>query len=249
MHGLDQNYSEIVEKLGRVTGHFANTLDVVFPDELKRRRELLQDTLKRTVVKNAPASDPGFALSDLDVTDLLDWAERARFLKLHVSVNAILGSQFKGTALDHTTLAKEVESLSATFEHMTNLLLAEANKTPNGSTLKPKLTKYWDNDPVVQGILESDWNFTRTNPPATLAGQLAALANFNAGPRGEIAKTMLTAVLYRNAGLHSGMDMLEEADLHGATRIFLLAMMYLRKNLLHQGNNAAGRQRNGVDRR
>ena len=67
---------------------------------------------------------------------------------------------------------------------------------------------------------------------ATRANRLATIAALTPnGPNIDVARTILSAVLYRNDGLHNGMASWAEAELHEAARVFLTAMMFCRKNL------------------
>src|SRR5260370_42598195 len=96
-HVEDRNSCSVAEDVGRVTGHFANTLDVIFPDWTKQAREQADLSLKRRVVKEAPRADTALTLTDADVTDVLDWLERRGFWKVHLSIEAILARQFSGS--------------------------------------------------------------------------------------------------------------------------------------------------------
>lgn len=232
MHAFDTDFESLAVEVGRATGHFANTLDVIFPDWKQDARDKAELSLKHSVVAKAPAPDAALALAldDAAITDLLDWLERNDQWKVHLSIEAILKHQFSASPIDHSALAKEVESLSATFEHLANALLDEAGVSSSGTLMK-KVQAFWNTSTEVHGILATQFALvgTRTEPRAN---RLAAIAGLTpTGPNIGIARTILAAVLYRNDGLHNGMASWAEAELHEAARVFLTAMMFCRKNL------------------
>ena len=230
MHAFDTNFEALAVQVGRPTGHFANTLDAVFPNWKQEARDKAELSLKHSVVARAPTADAALTLDDLATSDLLDWLERNEQWKVHLSIEAILKHQNSGTFVDHSALAKEVESLSATFEHLVNRLLQEAGVSPSGTLMK-KVQAFWNSSTEVCGVLSTQFALVGTNT-ASRANQLAAIAALTpTGPNVDVARTILAAVLYRNDGLHNGMASWADAELHEAVRVFLTAMMFCRKNL------------------
>ncbi len=231
MHAFDIDFEALAVEVGRATGHFANTLDVIFPDWKQDARDKAELSLKHSVVTKAPTADAALALDDAAITDLLDWLERNDQWKVHLSIEAILKHQFGASPVDHSALAKEVESLSATFEHLTNALLDEAGVNPSGTLMK-KVQAFWNTSTEIHEILMTQFALvsTKTAPRANRLAAITALTP--TGPNIDVARTILAAVLYRNDGLHNGMASWAEAELHEAARIFLTAMMFCRKNLL-----------------
>jgi hypothetical protein len=230
MHAFDTDFEAFAAEVGRATGHFANTLDVIFPDWKQDARDKAELSLKHSVVAKAPTANAVLTLDDAAITDLLDWLERNDQWKVHLSIEAILKHQFSASSVDHSALAKEVESLSATFEHLTNALLDEAGVSSSGTLMK-KVQAFWNTSIEVHGILTTQFALVGTKT-ALRANRLAAIAALMPnGPNIDVARTILAAVLYRNDGLHNGMASWAEAELHEAARVFLTAMMFCRKNL------------------
>jgi hypothetical protein len=230
MHAFATDFEALAVEVGRATGHFANTLDVIFPDWKQDARDKAELSLKHSVVAKAPAVNTALTLDDAAITDLLDWLERNDQWKVHLSIEAILKHQFSASPIDHSGLAKEVESLSATFEHLTNALLDEAGVSSSGTLMK-KVQAFWNTSTEVHGILTTQFALVSTKL-ASRAKRLAAIAALTpTGPNIDVARTILAAVLYRNDGLHNSMASWAEAELHEAARVFLTAMMFCRKNL------------------
>jgi hypothetical protein len=230
MHAYDQNFPGLAQEVGHPTGHFENTLDVVFPDWTKQAREQAELSLKHSIVARAPKANSALSLMETDVIDLLDWLDRHDLWKVHLSIEAILARQFTGSLVDQVAVAKEVESISATFEHLINVLLDEAG-VPSERTLMKKVRRFWNAVSDVHSILSTHHGLVSTTSTSR-AAQLANIAALTStGPNIEIARTLLAAVLYRNDGQHNGMASWSETELHEATRIFLTALMFSRKNL------------------
>jgi hypothetical protein len=230
MHAHDQNFSGLAQEVGQPTGHFENTLDVVFPDWTKQAREQAELSLKHSVVARAPSADSALSLTETDVIDLLDWLDRRDLWKVHLSIEAILARQFTGSLVDQVALAKEVESISTTFEHLINVLLDEAGVSSEGTLMK-RVRRFWNAVSDVHSILGTHHGLVST-ASTSRAAQLAKIAAVTStGPNIEIARILLAAVLYRNDGQHNGMASWSESELHEATRIFLTALMFSRKNL------------------
>ncbi len=230
MHAHDQDFPGLAQEVGQPTGHLENTLDVVFPDWTKQAREQAELSLKHSVVARARSVNSALSLTETDVIDLLDWLERRDLWKMHLSIEAILARQFIGSLVDQVALAKEVESISTTFEHLINVLLDEAGVSSEGALMK-KVRRFWNAVSDVHAILSTHHGLVSTKSTSR-AAQLANIAALTStGPNIEIARTLLAAVVYRNDGQHNGMASWSEAELHEATRIFLTALMFSRKNL------------------
>jgi hypothetical protein len=230
-YAFNLSFETLASDVGQVTGHDANTLDAIFPDWTHDAREKLAHSLKHRIVAHAPRADANLTLDDADVTDFLDWLERRGQWKIHLTIEVILERQFSGSAVDHSALAKEVEALSATFEHLVNDLLVEAGVNSPEALMK-KMQRFWSALPEVHTILKTHYNLTGTKA-FSRATQLAGIASLPAtGANMDVARVLLVSVLYRNDGLHNSMVSWSEAELHEATRIFLTAAMFCRKNLL-----------------
>lgn len=232
MHGFDTDFEAMSRDLGRVAGHFGNTLDVIFPDWRREARETAERSLKAVIVKRAPTVSSHLSLEDDDAADLLDWLERRDQWKIHLSMEAMLARQFTGVATDRLALAKEVESLSTTFEHLVSAMSAEAG-LPTDGTLMPKVIAFWAGVSDVHTVTKANTGLvnTKNGSRAELLAQIAAIPD--SGPNTAIARTLLTAVLNRNAAQHKdGLSALDEADLHATARGFFTAMMFCRKHLL-----------------
>lgn len=223
----------IIDDVGRVTGHFENTLSVVFPDWQEKARETLLRSLEYSVVALAPAASPDFKLHQAGSIDFVDWLERRDQWKVHVAVERIIEHQFQGGAIDHSALAKEVESLGTTFEHLVDDLLDEAGIHLN-KTLTYKVPKLWSGVPSIGDVVDANHalvSLTKFNRAEQL-NKIDALPL--TGPDAEVIRTLLKAMLYRNAGVHEagGMSAWQEDELHVASRLFLMAMLLCRQVLL-----------------
>lgn len=231
IYAFDTNFEALSADVGIVTSHFENILDVIFPNWNVQARDNAELSLRHSVVAKAPTADSDLILDDGTITDFLDWVECNNHWKLYLGIESILEHQFKASIVNHNALAKEVESLSATFEHIVNDLQKEAGINPS-DTLMRKMQKLWSVFPEIHGILRSQTALvsTRSVPRSTRLAEIAALAptEKNIG----VTRTLLEAVLYRNDGLHNGMVKWSETELHEATRIFLTAMMFCWKSLL-----------------
>jgi hypothetical protein len=231
MHAQNRDFPALAVDVGRVTGHFENTLDVIFPDWKKEAREKTELSLKHAVISKAPSADVNLTLTEGDVSNVLDWLERIDLWKIHLSIETILARQFSNSRVDHAALAKEVESMSTTFEHVVNALLGEAGVLPV-HTLMIKIQRFWNAVPEIHLILMNQRGLVSTGTK-TRAAQVASIGALPAaGPNTNVARTILKAVLYRNDGQHNAMTSWSEDELHEANRLFLTAIMFCRKNLL-----------------
>ncbi len=229
MSGFDLDFADAAEEVGRVTGHVAKTLDVIFPDWAAEARRNLEGSLKFAVV-NAQGVGQPLGLVEADIPEFVTWLESTDQWKGHHHVEAIIKHQFKGSPADHSGLAKEVEALGMTVEHVVGELLTAAGKTASG-TLMPKLKALWAGRPTVVALLAQHKGLTRTDtiPRAT---QLAAINALSGSPDVPVAQVLLRTALYRNDGTHNAMGGWPEAELHACTAEFLGALMLCRKVLL-----------------
>jgi hypothetical protein len=201
MHAQNRDFPALAKEVGRVTGHFANTLDVIFPDWKKEAREKSELSLKHAVISKAPSADVNLTLTEADVSNVLDWLERIDLWKIHLSIETILARQFGNSRVDRTALAKEVESMSTTFEHVVNALLSEAGVLPV-RTLMIKIQRLWSAVPEIHSILMNEHALVSTGTKTRTAQVASIEALPAAGPNINVARTILKAVLYRNEGQH-----------------------------------------------
>ena len=229
MSGFDIEFSKAADEVGRVTGHFAQTLDVIFPDWGTDARRKLEDAFKYAVVK-AQATNQPLGLVEADGPELIGWLESTEQWKGHHHVEAIIKHQFKGSVADHSGLAKEIEGLGLTVEHVVGNLLTATGK-PSSGTLMPKLKALWAGRPNVVALLNQHAGLTRTDTVAR-ASQLAAINALSASSEMPVVKVLLRTALYRNDGTHNAMGGWSEDELQACTADCLAAMMLCRKVLL-----------------
>lgn len=232
IHAFGISYSQLNDLVGHVGSGFKPTLEQIFPDWQKNAREQLELSLKHVVVTKAPKVSADYTLYDADIGDFLDWLERLDAWKIHLGVEEILKHQFSARAVDRAALAKEVEALSTTFEHMINKILEETGASPDGTLFK-KLLRAFSSQNDIAGDISRNSHLVSTKPGTLRGTQLACIAALpestaNTG----ISRTLLAAILYRNDGQHNGMMTWPEAELHEATRTFLTALMFCRKIML-----------------
>ncbi len=95
-----------------------------------------------------------------------------------------------------------------------------------------KVQRFWNALPDVHSVLTTEYSLVST-ATATRAVQVSKIAALTtSGSNINVARMMLTAVLFRNDGQHNAMATWSEDELHEATRVFLTAMMFCRKNFL-----------------
>jgi hypothetical protein len=225
-------FADLAAAVGRVTGHFTNTLDVIFPDWIVEARERTASSLKHSVLPALPKVEPALAPTLADIEDLLAWLDRHGERKLHLHIEAVLERQFSDDPVDRAALAKEAEGLASTFEHLVNILLTDGGLNPVGKTLIPKLLLLWVGVPDVQRIIQANTKLTKTKPPYTTAAQWDAIDGLaRLGPTGEIAKTLLKIVLLRNDGLHNSMASWDGERLLDTVILMLSGLLFCRKAL------------------
>lgn len=231
MDGFDIPLEALDAQVSEADGGGRTKLSTIFPDWSKNARDQLDRSLRRVVLPGAPFKDQDLALTDADITDLLDWMSNRRSWKIHLSVEEIIKRQFGSSPVSHEAHAAAVEALGVTFEQLVGELLDEANLHLKG-TLMRKLQRLWSSDPDVSRVLTTMHGLVSTGN-ATRAHQLAQIAGLPSnGARAEISQIMLRVVLYRNDGLHNSMSSWSEGELYDATVAFLTALLLCRKQTL-----------------
>ena len=229
MSGFNLRFSEAAKEVGRVTGHFAQTLDVIFPDWGADARRKLEDAFKYAVVQ-AQATKQPLGLVEADGPEFVAWLESTDQWKGHHHVDAIIKHQFKGSVADHSGLAKEIEGLGLTVEHVVGELLVAGGK-PSTDTLMPKLKALWAGRLGIVTLLNQHAGLTSTKKAAR-AVQETAINALSGSPEMPVVQVLLRTALYRNDGAHNAMGGWSEDELHACTADFLAAMMLCRKVLL-----------------
>lgn len=226
----DMGFEELAHSVGRVTGHHEKTLDIMFPDRTALARERTAISLAHSVIPRAPSAESALTVGSSDVNDFLVWLDKTADLKLHLHIEALLDRQFKLSAIDIAALAKEVEGIAGTFEHLLNVILRDAGEDPSGKMLKRKLLALWAGVGDVHAALKDNWGLTQTAPPSTVPAQLRSIASLNlTTPNADVARLLLRSVLHRNDGAHNGLGQMQHDELLTVALDYIACILVCRK--------------------
>lgn len=226
---MGEPFEVLAGAVGARTSHFANTLDVMFPNRVAEARERTGRSLKHVVLPALPKSIASLTVHETDIDSFLGWLDHNGQRKLHAHVGAVLDAQFSNHVLDHAALANAAEGLAGEWEHLVTIMLVDAGLKPKPPMLMGKLQALWACAPDVAQALDAHHELvsTKSKPFATQWAAIEALPL--KGLDAEAARLLLKAVLTRNFGTHTGLSGWSDDQLHDAVQMLLSALLLCRK--------------------
>jgi len=211
-----KQYEEVVANVGRVMGHFKPSLDVILPQWITEQKEAMQQVFKDWIWPTLESYKlAGLNLKDGDREAFVDWVvneEHFQFLWHIEQVNKCW--QFEDP-VSLTVLAKTVEGLSNSFEHILNGIVLQSK-----DTLFKKVKWLWSDDCVVLHLLGENSELSRSD--SNFDEQWRAIDSFpESNVRVEIVRDFLKAILIRNHGTHLGFKLFYRERLLGFAKLLL----------------------------
>jgi hypothetical protein len=198
-----RNDDQVIAEVGDVIGHGRSTLEVIFPNWIKVQKEAATRSLKRWIKPiMAPLARVGYDVSDAECEEFLNWIETIGFFQIfwHFERLGEIGNQ--EDPISHAALAREVEGMGATIEHLLNQIGTHDPTYKLHDTLFPKIKRLWeDNSHIVKGGLGPNGKLTSVTPD--LQARLEEIDRVSSGgPYADIVRDLLKTTLIRNQGAH-----------------------------------------------
>ena len=187
--------------------------NAVVPDRVVRLKDLTTRSLPSWVLPSLSVLAPvSLAPSAADCHVFADWLAAQGLLQFFFPLEQLADLHKLDHRLKQLALAKSVESMSSTIEHMLNAVMQKGNATPV-ATLKPKMNSVWGNVPAIVADFKTYWDQLAKTFPGFSKQQTAIRALALGHPYEQVVRVMLEVGLIRNQGTHVGYPMLGEDDL------------------------------------
>ena len=225
------NAEDIVQRVGRKTGHFKPTLKVIFPDWVEEQRDLTLRSLKQWIDEDFAALPSPFPYSASDLNEFCDWLEERGLYQFYWHFKRIVDLQRSNDPVDHAASSAEVVSFATLCEMISNEVLRDRRSQPRGDTLSRKLKKIFNSNGPVDLCMFFDryYKLTSTNKQS-LSQRLAQIARIKAGgPYNLAVRTLLSIWDIRYEGAHLGLLNLDQVKIIEMIRILSLASLLLWK--------------------
>lgn len=234
------NPQVIVQRVGRRTGHFKATLEVIFPDWTEEQRDLTVCSLKRWADEYLAGLPSPFQVSEAELNEFCDWLESRRLYQYYWHFRRLVDLQRKNDPVHHAASAAEVVGFATLCELIANEVMIDRGLTPRGQTLRPKLRDIFDHTGPVN---LNEYFLTRKNSrqsqrfghlantsAQSLLQRLAQIERIRAGgPHSPVLRAMLSFMTIRNEGAHLGLLHFDRARIIEMIRILSLASLMLWK--------------------
>jgi hypothetical protein len=232
--GMD--FDQITQHVGHITGHRRPTLEVIFANWIKEQKETGARSLKHWIKPTTSMMAPvGYDVSDAECDAFFDWLEGEGLLQFfwHVQRFDELGN--REDLIGQEGLAKEIEGLATTLEHILNLI---GNPHPTFQSAKAMFWKVkwlWGNVPdVVHGLLANS-HLTGTGK-FTFRTQISAITGVTSGgPYVEIVRDLLKIILIRNQGVHLSLRGFDRDELYQLLEVALQSAVLIWKHAKKSG--------------
>lgn len=236
--GIDPQ--DVVQRVGRRTGHFRPTLEVIFPDWTEEQRDLTIRSLKCWADEFLASLPSPFPVSEAELNDFCDWLESRGLYQFYWHFRRFVDLQNSDDPVHRAASSAEVVGLATLCELIANEVMIDRGLTPRGKILAPKLRAIFDHTGPVD---LSDRLLSRGN--TGLRYRLGHLANTNnqslpqrlaqiervraGGSHSPVLRAMLSFMAVRNEGAHLGLLHFDEVRIIEMIRILALASLLLWK--------------------
>lgn len=227
----DIDPQDVVQRVGRRTGHFRPTLEVIFPDWTEEQRDLTIRSLKRWADESLASLPSPFPVSEAELNDFCDWLEDRGLYQYYWHFRRLVDLQNSDDPVYHAASSAEVVGFATLCEMIANEVLRDQGREPRGDTLPRKLKKIFNtNGPIDLGAMfDRYYKLTNTNRQS-LPRRLAQIARINAGGlHSPVLRALLSLWVIRNEGAHLGLHQFEPARIVEMIRILALASLMLWK--------------------
>ncbi|PQA89240.1 hypothetical protein CW354_04705 [Marinicaulis flavus] len=220
--------------VGRVTGHFKPTLDVVFPSWIKEQRELAFRSLKPWAADGFDGTPTPFTFNDTELDELCKWLEEKKLYQFYWIYRRAVEGRHRDDPVQRAATTADVANFANLAEMIANEVLLEKGTPPRGPrmTLVPKLRLlFGPAGPVdLNRYLSKHRSLMRTEHQ-TLRQRLAQIARLksSAGAHTPVLRYLLALVAIRNEGSHLGLLRFDRIETMELTRLISLASLAIWK--------------------
>ena len=229
--GYRINPRQIIDQVGRRTGHFKPTLKVIFPDWAEEQRELTIRSLKYWRDSEMTSLPAPFPFSDQELGEFCDWLEAKGLYQYYWHFRRLMDVQRRDDPIHRSASTSEVVGFATLCEMIVNEVLKEHGRLPRGNTLVPKLDMLFNSSgPADLTQLLARYKNLRSTNSQTLPQRLAQIARIKRhGAISPVLRIMLSFIVIRNEGAHLGLLRFDHAKVIDLLRILSLASLMIWK--------------------
>ena len=237
---IGTEFQQVVDQVGRRTGHFKPTLDVIFPDWTEEQRDLTIRSLKHWADKELATLPAPFPCSEADLDAFCDWLEEKGLYQYYWHFRRLVDLERRDDPVHRAATTSEVVGLANLCEMIANEVMIDRGLTPRGEVLGPKLLQIFDsNGPVDlrQFLFKRKHSGQRdrfgqlaNTTKQSLPQRLAQIAQIKAGgPHSLVLRTLLSFMVIRNEGAHLGLLRFDHPKVVDMIRVLSLASLMIWK--------------------
>ena len=221
----------IVKRVGRRTGHFRPTLEVIFPDWTEEQRDLTVRSLKPWADESLASLPSPFSVAEAELNDFCDWLESRDLYQYYWHFRRLVDLQNRDDPIHHSASAAEVVGLATLCEMIANEVLRDRGHEPRGNTLSHKLKMlFGTNGPVDLCPMFARYNRLTNTTTQSLSRRLSQIERIRAGgPHNQILRALLSLSVIRNEGAHLGLIQFDQIRIKEMIRVLSLASLMLWK--------------------
>lgn len=219
----------VVELVGRRTGHFKPTLEVIFPDWTEEQRDLTFRSLKRWAEDLAGQPAP-FPYDDTELNAFCDWLEERGLYQYYWHFRRLVDLR-RDDPVHRAASTAEVVNFASLCEMIANEAMTDRGMQPRGKVLFQKLRGLFNpHGPVDLNDLFNQFGKLASTKSQTLPQRLSQIAQIKAGgAHNVVLRSMLSLMVIRNEGSHLGLLRFDKSKVAELIRILAMASLLIWK--------------------
>jgi hypothetical protein len=222
---------DVVDRVGRRTGHFKPTLQVIFPDWTAEQREVTILSLKKWADEELATLPSPFPVSETELNAFCDWLEDRGLYQYYWHFRRLIDLKRRDDPVHRAASTAEVVGFSTLCELIANEVMIDRRLIPRGNTLRPKLQKIFSSQgPVdLSQPLHRFRKLTNTGKQS-LPRRLAQIGRIRAeGAHNPVLRALLSLLAIRNEGAHLGLRHFDHVKVIEMIGILSLASLMIWK--------------------
>jgi len=200
-----REWEELVNIVGRVTGHFKPTLKVIFPDWVEDQKEHAARSILTSMRRLQPLCAVNMSVNQDEARQMIDWLDSKGLTTIYWIHKGLIDARFDSDLDFSSGYLTYLQALALYIEHMLAAFAPKSKKLGKGYSGRMK--SLWSGTSILQSAPNKDTPTGGQSILIELPKLDAACEKYSID---KASQTLLRALLCRNLAAHGGFKSLPE---------------------------------------